>query len=180
MRRCRSKLLHRTARQAAGGRWAHALTLPEVLIAAAVLSIVVIGLSHAVASGQAQTYNALHEARALALAQALMEEVLARPYNDPGGDTAIGPDVGEVDRNDFDAVDDFDGYEEAADALADHEAVLYGERFQAFERSVSVEADSVSLGALAGDQDGLTVTVTVAEPGGRSWTISRFVAEPAE
>lgn len=179
MRRGRGEQSDQIRRQAMRRRHARALTLPEVLIASAMLALVVIGLTQAVASGQAQTYNALHEARALALAQGLMEEVLALPYNDPGGDTSFGPDAGEASRGDFDAIDDFDGYEESAEALADHEGVRYPELFQAFERTVAVESASVSLGALGGDQDGVTITVTVAEPGGRSWTISRFVAEPA-
>ncbi|MEO1237545.1 MAG: hypothetical protein AAFX76_12225, partial [Planctomycetota bacterium] len=82
------------------------LTLAEALFASAVLALVVAALSQTVVSGQSHTYNALHEARALSLAEALMEEVLALPYTDPGGDTAAGPDAGESARDTFDAVDE--------------------------------------------------------------------------
>jgi MSHA pilin protein MshD len=163
---------------AASGRRVQGFSLIEALFASAVLALIVAGMTQSVASGQALTYNALHEARALALAEALMEEVLSRPYVDPDGDTAEGPDSGESVRSTFDAIDDYDGYTEAAGALLDPAGVAYPERHQAFSRRVAAEYGSVSLTALGGSRQVLDVTVVVADGGGREWMIRRSVAEP--
>ena len=82
------------ARRRAGG-----LTLAEVLLASVVLAFIVAGLTQTIVSGQSHTYNALHEERALSLAEALMDEVLAMSYADLGGDTTPGPDDGETSRD---------------------------------------------------------------------------------
>ncbi|MEM9414201.1 MAG: prepilin-type N-terminal cleavage/methylation domain-containing protein [Planctomycetota bacterium] len=159
-------------------------TLLEVLIASMILAFATLGLVQAVSAAQAQTYDALRRARATALADALLEEVLSKPYADPQAETAVGPDTGESGRDDFDNVDDYHGFAEAAGALSDHAGALYPTRFQRFERSVTVQPQTVSVAGLGGDRSGMLVTVTVTEPAesaggsaGRSWTVTRFVPE---
>lgn len=159
---------------------AQGFSLVEVLFASAVLAFIVMGLSQTIVSGQAHTYNALHEERALSLAEALMEEVLALPYADRGGDTTPGPDDNETTRDRFDGMDDFDGFVESPGDLADPAGALYPELFQGFSRSVDTAYSTAAVAGFGGTRSGLEVTVTVAEPGGREWTISRFIAEPAE
>lgn len=154
-------------------------TLAEALFASAVLAFVVAGLTQTIVSGQAQTYNALHEERALALAESLMDEALALPYADRGGDTAAGPDADEPTRDRFDGLDDFDGFTEAAGALADPAGVLYPESYQMFSRSVTATYGSAAVPSFGGTHNGITITVSVTEPSGRVWTITRFRAEPA-
>ena len=154
-------------------------SLIEVMFATAVLALVVAGLTQTVVSGQSHTYNALHEQRALTLAEALMDEVLTLDYTDPGGDTTPGPDAGETTRDTFDALDDYHGYTETAGTLADPSGAAYPEPHQEFERSVTAAYDTVAVAALGGSRNVINVTVSVAEPGGRSWTIARTVAEPA-
>ncbi|MBB6428594.1 hypothetical protein HNQ40_000400 [Algisphaera agarilytica] len=151
-----------------------------MLLASALLAVVVAGLSQTVVSGQAHTYNALHEERALALAEALMEEALALSYADQGGDTTFGPDTDENTRAVYDGLDDMHGYTEDAGTLADPAGVLYPETYQVFSRAVTVATDTATIAGLGGTIDGMTLTVTVAEAGGREWTITRFVPEPAE
>jgi MSHA pilin protein MshD len=155
-----------------------AFTLVEVLIAAAILSFATLAIVQAVTAGQAQTLDALTRTRADALAEVLLEEVLSKPYTDPDGDTAFGPDPSEVSRDGFDAVDDFHGYSESAGALADQAGDAYPAEYQGFDRSVSVVALTNNVISLGGDHDGVQVTVTVSEPGGRSWTVERFVPAP--
>ena len=161
------------------GKCPAGFTLIEALLASAVLALIVLGLTQSVASGQAQTYNALHEARALSLAEALMEEVLSRPYVDPDGDTVVGPDAGETARGYFDAMDDFDGFFEAAGTLVDPAGIAYPQLHQTFERRVTAKYESQEMPSLGGARAVLAVVVTVAEPGGRSWVIRRTIAEPA-
>lgn len=155
-----------------------AFTLAEVLIAAAILSFATIAIVQAVTAGQAETLDALKRARADALAQVLLEEVLSKPYTDPDGDTAFGPDAGETTRAAFDAVDDFHGYNESAGALADQAAAAYPTAYQGFNRAVSVVATTNSVASLGGDHTGVQVAVTVSEPNGRTWTVERFVPAP--
>ncbi|XAM00382.1 prepilin-type N-terminal cleavage/methylation domain-containing protein [Phycisphaeraceae bacterium D3-23] len=159
-------------------------TLLEVLIASSILAFATLGLVQAVTAGQAQTFDALRRARATALADALLEEVLAKPYADPEGATTLGPDSGESDRDEFDNLDDYHGFAEAVGALADHAGTVYPTAYQRYERSVTVQQKTVTIAALGGDRVGMRVTVTVTEPAtavggtdGRSWTVTRFVPE---
>lgn len=159
---------------------ARGFTLAEVLIASAILSFATIAIVQAVTAGQANTLDALKRARADALAEVLLEEILSKPYIDPDGDSASGPDAGESVRADFDAVDDYHGYLEEAGGLADHAGLAYPAAYQGFDRSVSVVAVTNNVVDLGGDHAGVQVTVTVSEPGGRTWVVERFVPEVSE
>jgi len=153
-------------------------TLVEVLIASAILSFATLAIVQAVAAGQAQTLDALKRARADALAEVMLEEVLSKPYNDPEGEATFGPDAGEAGRADFDNIDDYHGYAEPAGALADHAGAAYPAGYQVFDRAVTVVAETNSVSDLGGAHTGVRVTVTVSEPNGRSWIVERFVPEP--
>lgn len=155
-------------------------TLIEVLIASAILSFVTLGIVQAVTAGQSRTLDALKRSRAQALAEVLLEEILAKPYADPEGATTFGPDAGESTRSDFDNIDDYHGYLESAGSLADHAEEMYPNQYQSLERSVSVVAVTNSVADLGGDHSGLQVTVSVNEPGGRVWSVQRFVPEPTQ
>ena len=157
-----------------------AFTLIECLVASAVLAVAVAAISQAIVAGQMSTYDALHSERAVGLAEALMEEILALPYADPDGASAPGPEAGENNRADFDNLDDFHGYSEAAGLLADAGGVLYGADFQAFSRAVTAAYGTVTVDAFGRTFNGLTVTITVTDANGRVWTLSRFVPEPIE
>lgn len=153
-------------------------TLTEVLIASAILSFATLAIVQAVSAGQTQTLDALKRARADALAETLLEEILSKPYADPQGDTSFGPDTGESTRSDFDNVDDYHNYSESAGGLADHAGDDYPIAYQSLNRSVSVVAVTNSVASLGGDHAGVQVTVTVSEPAGRTWVVERFVPEP--
>ncbi|MCC6679763.1 MAG: prepilin-type N-terminal cleavage/methylation domain-containing protein [Phycisphaeraceae bacterium] len=150
-------------------------TLPEVLLASAVLLFIVAAFTQAVVSGQMHVYEAIHQVRATALAEAMMDEVLSKPYDDPDGASAAGPEKGEDDRDEFDNADDFDGYSEDPGAVADFAGELYGQPYQVFSRSVA--ATYTTRNMLGQDIDGLLITVIVTDQRGRTWTISRFVPQ---
>ncbi|MBI1337600.1 MAG: hypothetical protein GC164_11625 [Phycisphaera sp.] len=152
-------------------------TLMEVLIASTILAFSVAAITQAIVAGQTQSYEALHEYRALSLAEALMEEILAKPYDDPEGATDIGPDAGETTRALFDNVDDYHGYTEAAGTVADEAGLVYPAPFTDFSRSVTVSDASQGIAGLGVTLYGVTVTVTVTDERGRQWTIARFVQE---
>ncbi len=168
---------NRTSRRPAPSR---GFTLPEVLIASAILAFTVAAVSHAIVAGQMATYAALHDARAIGLAETLLDEVLALPYDDPDGASAAGPESGESDRHDFDNLDDYHAYSQAAGAIVDLADTAYPDEFQSFTRSVTASYESLTVPTMGGSHSGLTVTVTVSEPGGRTWTLTRWIPEPVE
>jgi len=158
------------------------LTLPETLLAIGILAFATVALSHAVAAGQKVSYQALHELRALTLAEAMMDEVLSKPYTDPDGDVTPGPETGELDRADYDAMDDFHGHSSMDEELvADAAGDAYPNSFQAFTRTVTAAYTTQTINDLGGEsQSGLLITVTVIDGKGQSWVLNRFVARPVE
>ncbi|HRX83416.1 MAG TPA: hypothetical protein P5572_00190 [Phycisphaerae bacterium] len=147
-----------------------ALTLVESLMAAMVLLVVVVAVSQALLAGQMQVYDAAHRARAIELAEALMDEVLRLPYADADTDN-------ETTRATFDDLDDFDGYSESG-TLRDAAGTAYPSEYQVFTRTVAVSTTSKSVSGFGAAFDGLEVTVTVSDGTGLTWTLQEFVPEP--
>lgn len=156
----------------------HGFTLPEVMLALAVLLFIVAAVGNAVVAGQMHVFAAIHEVRATALAEAMMDEVLSKPWADPGGASVPGPDAGENDRGDFDNLDDYHGFTEEPGTVADFAGVLYPQTYQGFARRVTVADETVE--CLGADVAGLAITVTVTDADNRAWTIRRFVPEVGE
>ncbi|MCP4247271.1 MAG: hypothetical protein GY778_09510 [bacterium] len=157
---------------------ARALTLVECLIAATILAVAVAAVAQAVVAGQMQSYAALYQRRAVEMAEALMDEVLSLPYDDPQGASTPGPEAGETTRAAFDNADDFHGYGEAATTLADAAGTVYATPFQDFSRSVTAAYSNVAVTGFADPIPALTVTVTVQDGAGQSWTLTRLIAQP--
>jgi MSHA pilin protein MshD len=155
-----------------------AVTLVEALLASAVIAFAVVAVSQAVIAGQMQTVGALHHRRALELADAMMDEILHLPYEDPGGASAPGPEAGETTRAAFDNADDYHGWSEAAGSLADATGTAYPTEFQDFSRAVTAAYQNITVAGLSGPLPGLTITVTVQDTAGATWTTTRFIAQP--
>lgn len=151
-----------------------AFTLAEVLLASAVLALATAAVVNAIVVAQTQTYEALHHARANALAEALIEEILARPYDDPDAADA------ETLRTDFDDIDDYDQLAEPAGAVADISGQTYGGAYADFARTVAVANQQQSIAAFGDPVDGKTITVTITDSRGQTWTVTRFVPQPQE
>jgi len=150
-------------------------TLAECLIAATVLTIAVLAVSVAINSAQAQMHYALKTQRAMRLAEELMGRILALPYDDPDGPSSPGPEPGERSVWKFDNMDDFDGYAESAGQIKDAAGNLFPAEYQIFSRSVTVRYETVSVPGLSSSLPGLRATVTVQDPDGVTWTLTRFV-----
>lgn len=107
------------ARGARGG-----FTLAEALIASTILAIVAASASLPFVAGVHQAKEAARLEQAVALGQAMMEEILTRPMLDPTGRVATpGPESGETSRDKFDNIDDFNGYTEQSTGLRDYKNV---------------------------------------------------------
>ncbi len=153
------------------------LTLIESMLAMGILSLAVLSVTYAVVAGQSHAHAGDNAIRATALAQDLLEEILTLPYHDPDGASAPGPETGETSRLAFDNVDDFHGYIEAPGGITDFTGNLYATDAQVFSRSVSVSSTPQAITAFAATINGITVTVTVADPAGQAWSVIRFVPE---
>ena len=148
-------------------------TLVEALLASVILAVAVVAVAQAVAAGQAQSHEAVRTLRGQLLAEAMMEEILATSYADPDTD-------GETGRANFDDIDDFNGFTQAAGALTDAAGVAYPDTYQRCSIAVTVTSSSTTLTDLGGaSYDGKNVVVTVTDLDGRTWTLTRFVVEPA-
>lgn len=93
-------------------------TLAEALLAAVILAIVSASATLPFLAGSRQINEAVKLETAVSLGQALMEEILARPFADPDdGSVTPGPESGESTCNLFDNIDDFNGYTEASTGI---------------------------------------------------------------
>ncbi len=155
------------------------LSLMECLFATAILSVAVLAVTEAILAGQAHSRNTIQSAHASALAEALMEEIIALPYTDPDGGGSLGPDRGETDRFLFDDCDDFHNFTEAAGQLRDAQNELLPADVQGFDRSVTAAFTSITVPDLGTPTVGLNVQVNVTD-GAQTWSINRFIAEPIE
>lgn len=155
------------------------LTLTECMLALVILPLAVTAIAYAITAGQTQSAEALRQERAAMLAEALMEEILAKPYDDPGGVNNLGPESGETTRTLFDNMDDYNGYTEAPGALKDATGALYPSDFQRFGRSVTCSYTSITLSGLGSTTNGLSITVKVTDRGTDVITLTRFVARPS-
>jgi MSHA pilin protein MshD len=163
-------------RQARLQRRSAGFTLVELVVTLMVISIAVLGISQALAFALSRQSDGLWQARAVALAQAYVEEIMARRYDEaapvggvppcaPGAAacSSIGPD-GES-RDAFDDVDDYHGLDEQPprDATGQPRTGYAGWRAQVAVRYL----DAAQVAALGADHpsDGKLVTVTVSPPG---------------
>jgi len=111
-----------------GRQHLRAFTLLEALLAAAILAIAITAVTLPFTAGmRCQTIEA-RQTLGVSLAEELMEEILRRPFEEPGdGDddpesvADFGPDAGESSRSDYTALDDYHGYTEAAGSILDPE-----------------------------------------------------------
>jgi len=156
-------------------------TMLEVLIATTIMSFAVIAVTQAVAVAQMQTYEALHDNRAITLAESFLEEVVSKAYADPAGGTPddLGPDTGETSRSLFDNIDDYHGFtldtlKEDPDVITDIAENVYPLTYQKFSVNISTTYTTVTLFESV---TGINVIVTVTDKTGRSWQAMRFVPE---
>ena len=153
------------------------MTLAESMLAIMILQVAVLGMIYTVNAGYSHIEVSGETVEASRLGEELIEEIVTRSYADPDGGEVLGPDTGESDRADFDDIDDYDGYAEAAGSVllldgSNHEASA-----QVYSRSVTVEASAVNFTDFGSVVNGKTIMVTVTYPDGKTYEITRFVKE---
>ncbi len=159
------------------GHGRRGISLAECIIALTILPLAVSAIAYAVVAGQQESAEALRQERAATLAEALMEEILSKPYADPQGATTLGPDAGETSRTLYDNMDDYHGHTEPAGAVRNAALVLYPGGYQRMSRSVTCASTPQTL--LGITRPGLSISVTVSDAAGNLVTVTRFVADPS-
>jgi len=94
-------------------------TLLEALIASAILSMAILGITVPFASGAATEADDARRTLANSLAQELMEEILTKAYDDTTTPKGLGHESAETSRAMYDSVNDYDNWNENAGQIKD-------------------------------------------------------------
>ncbi|HKQ50612.1 MAG TPA: type II secretion system protein [Phycisphaerae bacterium] len=153
-------------------------TLVEALLATTVLAIVSASAALPFVAGVHQANEAARLEQAVALGQALMEEILTRPVLDPTGRGAtLGPESGETTRNLFDNIDDFHGYSEQSTGLRDYKnQAITDAALAGFWRDVTVQYVTFANQQTADTTGYAKVTVRVWDGTANVMTLTRIAA----
>ena len=125
------------------------MTLMEALLASVMLSM---GASAVLLPFSVGAQSEQEDARrtfALYLGRELMEEIISKPFDDPQGSEALGPDGGESSRALFDNIDDYDGYEDGYNTSIDrivgmNEQTIDAAAIEGLQREVVIKYVHVS------------------------------------
>ncbi len=119
-------------------------SLIECAVAATLLLVVLTSIFSVLSSGQQAAMNSEAGLKAHLLARGLLEEILAKAFEEPGTAGSFGREGGEKkkDRRQYDDVDDYDAYGPYSPPLEADGEPMTG--FGAFVQSVTVENVSAS------------------------------------
>ncbi len=139
------------------------VTLVELLVSIVIVSIAASAVLGVISMTTAGSADPMIRHQASAIAEAYLEEILLRPFDDPDGVD------GEVARADFDDLDDYDGLADsgARDQFGNPIASL-----AAYDVSVSVTASAALPGVPA--SDALRVDVVVSRGAELSYLLSGY------
>lgn len=138
------------------GRVSRGFTLIEMVIAIVVLASAVSAILFAVAQNVSSSADPMIKQQAIAIAQAYMEEVMLKPYNDPDGGETGSCEEGVASRVQFDDVADYDCINDSAGAIDQFGNALAG--LGAY--NVVVNVGVVNIGAPAVTTRRIDVTVS--------------------
>ena len=150
------------------------------MIAMVVLSVAVFAVLSTLVAGEQQLQEADHALAASRLARDLLEEIVAKPYEDPQEPgKPLGPDQAENSRALYDDCDDYLNFKEKRGDVRNAAGTLYQRSQQEFERRVNVTTTTNTIASLGATVPGLLIEVTVEDAGGRTWNYTRFIPQPS-
>jgi Tfp pilus assembly protein PilV len=122
------------------------VSLAEAMLASTILAVVGATATLPFVAGTQNVQESAKVEQAVALGQALMEEILARPFFDGADRTpSPGPEADEANRFAYRNVDDFHGYSESDRVLRTFSnAAVNDESLNGFWRTASVQYISIS------------------------------------
>jgi len=112
-------------------------SIVESVMATVVVATMFVAAMRAVGASRTALFLVAERARGMALADALMSEILAQPYGDPSYGSSLGPGSDELDgtRSAWDDVDDYNGW--VGNPVQDKQGAAI-DGFDGWTRSVTV------------------------------------------
>jgi prepilin-type N-terminal cleavage/methylation domain-containing protein len=154
-------------------------TLAEAMLAMVVLGIAAAGVLLPFSSGAAVQAEGVRRTLSAKLAGDLMEQITTLPFHDPDGSAYYyneGPDAGEATLEDFDNIDDFDGYTELQGQVRDSNGMVFTDlNYIKFSRDASCEYVYVPQESQLHTPEYILVTVRVCYDGREIAAINRLV-----
>lgn len=143
----------------------HGVTFVELIISIVVISVVVTGLMLLYTTNVSRSADPMIREQALAIAEAYMDEIASKHFDDPDGTDGEGA------RAQYDDVDDYAGFSGTA-SLPDGSSVGLD------DYTVSVAVGTATLNGISGAGNVLRIDVTVTHtPTGESIALSSFRTE---
>ena len=142
-------------------------TLVELIVSIVVISIGLAGILLVMTRNVSSSADPLIQHQAIAIAEAYLEEILAKDFTDPDGGETGGPEPGET-RATFDDVNDYNGLTNNG-ARDQNDTPI--SKLGAYTINVTVTNQAwngIPAAAV------LLVTVTVTGPGGVTFTLSSY------
>lgn len=150
-------------------------TLAESLLAVTLLAVGVVAITMPFTAGAQNEQDDVRRTLGAALAQEMMEEILAKPFNDPDGPSAPGPETGESSRAAFDNIDDYHSYDEPAGSVTDaYGSALSEKGATGLSRHVSVVYVYVAGQDIGESPTFARITVEVRYQGDELLTVTRL------
>jgi len=164
-------------------------TLVEIIVAMVALAISMSVILSLIVPAEQQSADQLHQIKAAELGQSMLDEILGRAFDDNsdmvGGhwrcdeegrpactdEGDFGPDLDELttDRNSFDDVDDYHGFEEQVNATND----TLDSGYDSFSIAIDVQYKGLELN-LANNKLAKRITVTITTPLGSAISFSAY------
>lgn len=142
-------------------------TLVELVVSIVVISIGLAGVLLVMNRNVSSSGDPMVQHQAIAIAEAYLEEILAKEFTDPDGGETGGPEAGET-RATYDDVNDYNGLVDTGARDQNNNAIA---GLGGYTVSVSVVNQAWNGIPVA---DALLATVTVTGPGGVSITLSGY------
>ena len=150
-------------------------TLAESLLAVTLLAVGVLAITMPFTAGAQNEQDDVRRMLGAALAQEMMEEILAKPFNDPDGPSAAGPETGESSRAAFDNSADSPGYDEPAGSVTNAYGMALSEMAaRDLSRHVSVAYVYVAGQDISESSTFARITVEVRYQGDELLTVTRL------
>jgi len=159
------------------------MTLMEALLASTLLamgaSAIVLPFTTAAQNEEADARRTL----AVHLAQEMIEEILSKPFDDPQGGGAVGPEGDETSRGLYDNIDDYNGYAEGYDQALNSIVGLTGQSIsepaaEYLSRHVATTYVYVAGQDSGDDPSFIRIDVTVKHKNNKMLSLTRMVYLP--
>ncbi len=158
--------------RAAPARRQSGVTFIELVISIVVIGIAVAGVLLVMTRTTRSSADPMVTHQAVAIAEAYLDEILAKEFADPVDPETGGTEAGEPDRSWYDDVQDYDGLSDSG-ARDQNDNAIGG--LGQYTVGVSVNGEALGPGGQqVGAADSLRITVTVSHPAASAIVVSGY------